>query len=216
MNKRLIVNGLGLAVLMLLALGLGVYSAHRQAEQQITARPIPGMLWPNPKTIHPFTVIDHSNQAFGREQIISKWSFMFFGYTNCPDICPVTLALMSQVYKKLANMNQLDQVQTLFVSVDPERDSSEKLAQYVSYFNPDFIGLGGSQQQIDALTSQLGVPYYRHKTDTDTEHYLVDHSGSLFISDPAGRLVAILSTPHDADEIANRFVAIKKFIEAQS
>lgn len=215
MNKRVIVNSLGLVTLMLIALALGIYSASRQTEQQVAVSPIQGMLWPNPKIIQPFTVMDHSNQEFGKEQILSKWSFMFFGYTNCPDICPITLARMNQVYKQLDTEDMLDQVQTLFVSVDPERDTAEKLAQYVAYFNPEFIGLGGSEQQIQAFTQQLGIPYYINKTD-DSEHYLVDHSGSLFISDPSGRLVAILSAPHNEDEIVNKFIQIKKFIETQS
>ena len=99
-----------------------------------------------------------------------------------------------------------------FISVDPERDTPARLDQYVTYFNPEFIGLGGSVEQVASITGQVGVGYYLNKTD-DTEHYLVDHSASLFLIDPEGRLVAIFSPPHNKRIIADRFNQIRQFID---
>ena len=214
MNKRAVLKLGGLLVLMSVAAALGVYSAKRQAVRPVAVAPVPGMLWPNPKIIEPFTVTDHRRQEFGRQRLLAKWSFLFFGYTHCPDICPITMTVLNQAQQELQRRGLSDQVQVLFVSVDPERDDSEKLANYVNYFNPAFIGLGGSQEQIRGLTGQLGVPYYVNKTG-DSENYLVDHSGSLFLTDPDGRLVAILSMPHTQDGIVDKFIRVRRFIRAQ-
>ena len=101
------------------------------------------------------------------------------------------------------------------VSVDPERDTQEKLAQYVSYFNEDFIGLGGDMAMVDVLTKQIGVPYY-HNKEEGVKNYLVDHSASIFLIDPKGRMVAKISPPHQKAAIIEQFSKIANFINAQS
>jgi len=203
-----------MVALSILAAGAGFYVSLKLSQQQQQQNPgIEGFFWPNPKQITNFNAIDHQSKPFGLNQIKGKWSFIFFGYTHCPDICPVTLSIMADAYNQLASNNTNTQI--IFVTVDPERDTTEKLSRYVSYFNEHFIGLGGNSEMIDSLTKQIGVAYYLNKKGK-TDNYLVDHSASIFIIDPNARMVAKLSAPHESGQIVQRFTKIKDFINAQN
>ena len=207
MTAQSLKMGLVVSGLVVLATVLGVLAAMHQRQE---AEPdIPGLLWPDPKALTPFTAVDHGNNPFTLTDLHGKWSFLFFGFTHCPDICPVTLAAMDKVHKQL---EQTQNVQTVFVSVDPERDTPARLDKYVTSFNPEFIGLGGSVEQIASLTGQIGLPYFLDKAKRQ-ENYLVDHGTSLFLIDPQGRLVAIFSTPHESRSITDRFNRIRHFID---
>ncbi len=200
--------GLMVSGIVVLAAVLGVLATLHQRQEAVPE--VPGLLWPDPKALKPFTAVDHDSKPFTLADLHGKWSFLFFGFTHCPDICPVTLAAMDKVHEQLA---QAQHVQTVFISVDPERDTPARLDKYVTSFNPEFIGLGGSVEQIASLTGQIGLPYFPDKTDRQ-ENYLVDHGSSLFLIDPRGRLVAIFSTPHDNRSITDRFNRIRHFIES--
>jgi protein SCO1 len=193
--------------------GLGIFTA-RQQQAQLTPQ-IQGMMWPAPRVLQAFSSVDQNGKEFGLQNLQGKWSFLFFGYTHCPDICPITLTILDQVYEKLAARRQQSDVQMIFVSVDPERDTSEQLHGYVSYFNEDFYGLGGSLEQIQGLTRQMGIAFF-HQQPSATGDYLVDHSASIFIVDPQGRVVGILSAPHQTDDILSRYLKIKSFIDKQT
>ena len=202
-------------VIALIALGsgLGIFTA-RQQQAQLPPN-IQGMMWPAPRSLQAFSTIDQSGREFGLENLQGKWSFLFFGYTHCPDICPITLTILDQVYEKLTARRQQSDIQMIFVSVDPERDTSEQLYDYVSYFNEDFHGLGGSLEQIQGLTGQMGIAFF-HEQPSATGDYLVSHSASIFLIDPQGQVIAILSAPHQTDDILSRFLAISSFIDKQT
>ena len=170
-----------------------------------------GVFWPNPKQIGPFTMIDQDNNEFGIEQLQGKWSFVFFGYTNCPDVCPITMSVLKQVDEGLGNTDITDDIQVVFVSVDPERDTIDNLKGYIDFFNPGFTGLGGSVDQLESLSSQIGIAYMYGIPDEDG-HYLVSHTSSIFLLDPQARLISILSPPHQSENIINRFIEISRFI----
>jgi protein SCO1 len=201
-------------VLAILAAGTGFYISLKQSQQSMQANPgIEGLFWPNPKQINAFSTIDQNGRPFGLEQLSNTWSFLFFGYIHCPDVCPVTMAVMAEAYKELITENM--DIQNVFVSVDPERDTTEKLSQYVTYFNADFIGLGGNNEMVNSLTRQIGVAYFLNNEE-QTENYLVDHSASIFLIDPKGRMVGKLSQPHQKTKIVEQFTKIKNFIDEQS
>ncbi len=207
-----------MVVLALLAAGTGFYislkqSQNKQQQDFGTAANIEGLFWPNPKQLNDFSTLDQAGNPFGLEQIKGKWSFVFFGYTHCPDVCPITMSVMNEAYNQLSATNP--NLQIIFVSVDPERDTIEKLAQYVSYFNKDFIGLGGDTEKVNSLTKQIGVAYYLNKEEQQ-EDYLVDHSASIFVFDPKARLVGKLNAPHESNKIIKQFNQIKTFINAQN
>ena len=193
--------------------GIGIFSARQQ--QPALAPQIQGMLWPNPKILQDFSTTDQNEQEFKLSDLRGKWSFLFFGYTNCPDICPITLAVFKDVYQKLQEQKRSDDVQMIFVSVDPDRDSSQQLKDYVAYFNNDFIGLGGSLEQISTLTKQMGIAYFHEEASAEGD-YLVGHSASVFLVDPEGRVITIMSAPHTAEEIIEQFSEIRAFISQQT
>ena len=207
MTRQSVKMGLLVSGLVVLAAVIGVLVAMHQQQEAEPA--IPGLLWPEPKTLAPFTTVDHENNPFTLDDLRGKWSLLFFGFTHCPDICPVTLAVMDKAHGQL---DQARDVQFALVTVDPDRDTSERLEQYLTSFNPEFVGLGGSAEQIAGLTGQIGLPYFLDKTQ-DEENYLVDHGASLFMIDPLGRLVGIFSAPHDALDVTDRFNRIREFIE---
>ena len=204
-----------MVLIAVMAGATGFFISVKQAEKERLESQvqIPGLFWPNPRQIGEFETVDHRQASFGLPQLQGKWSFVFFGYTNCPDICPITLSMMANIYPELSE--KVDNVQVLFVSVDPERDSTETLAQYVNYFDPNFIGLGGSESQISSMTRQLGVAYFIDKEE-DNENYLVDHSASLYLISPEASMVGKLSPPLQPDSIKQQFYKIKEFIDAQS
>ncbi len=197
-----------------LAVVLGV-QAYLGLSQKPQARPqIPGLLWPNPKPIGDFSLTDHRGEAFGLKQLKGQWTFLFFGYTNCPDVCPIALTVMNNVARQLSeDPAQQNNVQFAFVTVDPERDTQEQLAGFISYFNEDFIGVGGPDDKLAGLTRQLGIVFIRSKPEADGS-YLVDHTASILLVNPAGELIALFRAPHDPVEMAQRFDRIRELVES--
>ncbi|MBI4844823.1 MAG: SCO family protein [Nitrospirae bacterium] len=156
-----------------------------------------------------FTLLDHNGNEFGRFSIVRKWTFAFFGYTNCPDICPTALVDMNGIYNILTKRSELDNTQFVFVSVDPHRDTAGRMKEYVTYFNKDFIGVTGSEEAIAAISAPLGVAYSRRPAVAGGD-YMIDHSASFLLIDPLGRLRAIFIPPHSPEEIAEDFLRIRK------
>ena len=174
--------------------------------------PPPGVLWPNPRPVGEFMLRDHHGRAFTRERLAGAWTFMFFGYTHCPDICPTTLATLRAVEHGLRGHASAPR-QHVFVSVDPARDTVEHLAAYVSLFGPAFLGVTGGDEELLELTRQVGAVFFRGEPDDDGS-YFVDHTASVVLIDPRGRLVALFGMPHDAAGIVGRFIEIERAVQA--
>jgi protein SCO1/2 len=163
------------------------------------------VLRPEPKPLQAFSLTDQYQQPVSLERLQGKWSLVFFGYTYCPDICPTTLSTLTSVVKKLQNDPQSPaNIQVIFVSVDPQRDTPEVIEGYLKYFNEAFVGITGTQQDIDSLTRQFGAGYMK-EPDTTPGQYLVSHTSSIFLVDPQGRLLASFSPPHDPNTIVDQF-----------
>jgi len=148
----------------------------------------------------PFASTDISGAAFGKSlsglrnhhgepvalaDFRGKAVLLFFGYTACPDVCPTTLSRFAEVMKRLGKDSQ--RVQVLFVTLDPERDSAEKLAAYVPWFDPSFIGLYGDAAATAAVAGDFKVYFARSKASSGMD-YVIDHSAGAYAFDPAGRL----------------------------
>jgi cytochrome oxidase Cu insertion factor (SCO1/SenC/PrrC family) len=217
MNSRLraVLIGIGLA-LGCAALGAGIALALKHAETG--PAPVEGLLWPNPRPVGDFELVDHDGQPFQPDRLKGKWSFLFFGYTHCPDVCPVTLGVLKSVMQKLEEQPQTGKPrQVVFVSVDPARDTPDQLRDYVSYFGPGFVGVTGTEQSLAAFTRQLGIPYMQVPDSASSEGgYLVDHAASVLLVDPEGRLVSVFTAPQTVDETVTRYLAIADFLEKQS
>jgi protein SCO1/2 len=159
-----------------------------------------------PRDIPSFSLVDHTGKNFDNRSLEGRWSFIFFGYTHCPDVCPTTLSVLNSVARKLEHRK--DQVQFVFISVDPARDTPEKLGQFVAYFNGAFIGATGTDAAINALTRQLGVLYARAEANSGKDNYLMDHSASVLLFDPGGRFHAVFTPPLAAGDLADDFIII--------
>lgn len=167
------------------------------------------VLRPEPKPLQAFSLTDQYQQAVNLEHLQGQWSFIFFGYTYCPDICPTTLSTLTRMVRKLQNDPQNpENIQVVFVSVDPQRDTPEVVEGYLKYFNEAFVGITGEQQDIDSLARQFGAGYMK-EPDTTPGQYLVSHTSSIFLVDPQGRLLASFSPPHDPNTIIDQFQQIR-------
>lgn len=130
--------------------------------------------------------------------LLGRWHIVFFGYTQCPDVCPSSLSLLTEALKPLP---EAQRPEVLFISVDPGRDSVTLLSQYVPAFDPRYLGAVGTDESIAALVKHLGVHYERHAPGPGG-HYTVDHTASLFLLDPQARLKAVFSPPHEAAAVS--------------
>jgi len=173
-----------------------------------------GTLLPSAKPVAAFQLTDHRGQPFTLENLKDNWTFAFFGYTHCPDVCPTSMAMLAQVQRKLEQQDGLDKLpQVVFVSVDPERDTAALLSEFVPYFHASFIGARGDEQNTLNLTRQLGILYGKVEGSA-ADDYLIDHSTAIILFDPDGDFRAVFGIPHKADLIANDFLAIKTYYEA--
>ncbi|KJS09365.1 MAG: electron transporter SenC [Gammaproteobacteria bacterium BRH_c0] len=141
------------------------------------------MLLEKPRRFSDFQLVTHSGEAFTKSSLEGKWTLIFFGFSHCPDICPTTLATLNRLVAALKDGEQKD-IQVVMLTVDPERDTPEKLAQYVPYFNKDFIGVTGNQYQILNVATQLSVVYT--KAPLKGDDYTMDHSSNVVIINPKG------------------------------
>lgn len=171
-----------------------------------------GVLRPDFRLLQPFKLTDHNNTLFIEERLQGKWSFVFFGYTSCPDVCPATLYILSSIHGLLVDETGgiPDDMQVVFISVDPERDTPEKLANYITYFNKDFIGATANKAEIDKLTRQFGAGYI-FEEETSAGGYNVAHTSAIFLVDPYGRLVASFSQPHQPATIVSQYKKIRTY-----
>ncbi len=137
-----------------------------------------------------FTLTDHNGKPFTLKSQRGKLVLMFFGYTYCPDICPTELSILSRMLKSLDK--DVDKVTALFITVDPERDTADKLKNYVHYYSPHLIGLTGSREDIDKVAKAYHVQYKIHPHKPEDKYYIVDHSASLFVVNHQGKLDQII------------------------
>jgi len=167
-------------------------------------------LFPDPKPLTAFALTDHKNRVFDLASLKGKWSFLFFGFTHCPDICPTTLAVLARARDNIAkNTVGADGIQFVFISVDPNRDTAGKLGQYVDYFDTTFLGVTGDNAQIGNLAGQLGAAY-QVAIKPGMENYPVYHSAAVFLMDPRARYHAVFTPPHDAETISRRFKVVRE------
>ena len=153
---------------------------------------------------------NHHGKPTSLADFQGKAVVIFFGYTSCPDVCPTTLARFAEVMKQLGS--DAGRVQVLFVTVDPERDTPEKLAAYVPWFNPSFIGLYGDMAATEAAAREFKVFFARSKGSAGMG-YVIDHSAGAYVFDPAGKIRLYVKDDASVDAIVGD---IKKLLQAAS
>ncbi|VAX09785.1 Cytochrome oxidase biogenesis protein Sco1/SenC/PrrC, thiol-disulfide reductase involved in Cu(I) insertion into CoxII Cu(A) center [hydrothermal vent metagenome] len=173
-------------------------------------------LLPKPVIISNLHLLDAQNHAFTLERLQDHWSLIYFGYMNCPDVCPATLSIMQQVWRQLREQKaDMTQFQLVFVSVDPDRDQPQQLQEYAGYFDPSFIGISGDANEIDNFTRQTDIKYGFEDED-ETGNYAVNHSTRILLLDPQARLRAFLSSPFDSKSITHDLLAIQQYYGVHS
>lgn len=155
-----------------------------------------------------FSLVDHTGKAVTQDDFAGRWQLVFFGFTNCPDICPTTLAYMGSVLDILGP--NADRIAPLFVTVDPERDTPKVLASYVTNFHPRLVGLTGSKAQVTAAAEAFKVYHERLADEDAPDHYTMAHAGHIYLMRPDGSFEAVFiegDQPPEAlaEEITMRF-----------
>lgn len=125
---------------------------------------------------------------------------IYFGYTSCPDICPTSLSALGQALKQL-DEHELSQVQGLFISVDPERDGLDKLAEYAKYFHPGMLGITGDLNLLQDITKRYGAFFHKAEIEGSAIGYAVDHSSSIFLVDKQGVLQRMIQRSNSPQKI---------------
>lgn len=190
-------------IIATLAVTAGFWAAQAVLKDRAPRHDLSATRFPVARDIQPFELIDHHSAAFDQAALQQHWSFVFFGYTYCPDVCPTTLSVLNGVAQRLQDVDA--DVRFVMVTVDPERDTPERLAEYVTYFNGDFLGVTGSDAGLTQLTRQLGILYNRVEPEGDAAGYLIDHTAGVFLFDPDGRYHAVFTPPLSADRLAGDF-----------
>jgi protein SCO1 len=150
-----------------------------------------GTWLPTVKRVGDFTLIDTAGRPFTRRDLDGAPTLVFFGFTHCPDVCPTTLLKLAQIRKR----SSVPGLRVLFVSIDPERDTPDKLALYVHAFDPQFEGLTGDPRAIAALAAQFNVAVSR--VDLPGGDYTMDHSAVVFLLNGAGNVAAVFTPPFE-------------------
>lgn len=153
----------------------------------------------------PFILTDQDGNIVTQEDLLGHWSIFFFGYTSCPDICPPTLQNITLALNQLGERG--NKIIPYFISVDPWRDTKEIMAEYVSYFHPNLVGLNGTPQQIEAMTSAYRI-FYSPKNKPTTKDYVVEHSSLLYLLGPDGRFVTHFNHSTSIEELAGKLANI--------
>jgi protein SCO1 len=155
-----------------------------------------GTWLPQPRSVGPVSLVDQNGASFTAARLHGGPSLLYFGFTSCPDVCPMTLAKLAQVERSAV----VPHLRVIFVTVDPARDRPAVLAPYVRAFDSRFIGLTGTPRALGALAARLGVAYER--VNLPGGDYTMDHSAVAFLLDGTGRMVAVFTAPFDAARLA--------------
>ena len=178
--------------------------------KQTSAIKIDGVYLTKPTDIADFQLTDNKGKIFTKTNLTGHWTFLFFGFTNCGMVCPTTMAALNNMHKILEKDLPQDQLpQVVLVSVDPERDTTQRINEYVKAFNPHFIGARGDMAATTALEKQLHIISVKMLADGQGKnHYTINHSAEIMLFNPSAKLQAFLSYPHQAEQMANDYKLI--------
>ncbi len=155
---------------------------------------------PEPRELPAFELRDQHGEAWTGSDLEDQWHVLFFGFTHCPDVCPITLGVLANAVTRMDNAGHKSP-RVVFVTVDPERDDEQRVGEYAGYFHDAFIGVTGEREQTDSFARAAAIGVQRHPAD-DAGDYLIDHTASLVVVDPQGRIAAYFTPPLEPAAIA--------------
>ena len=216
-NQRGVLTRRGLALLLAIAVvsiaAVTAFIIGRPGHDVVVKPPveIEDYLFWQAKDLTDFKLTGADSKTLGLKDLKGKWSFIFFGYINCPDVCPLTMGILGQTFNLIEKVPAaFQEIQGIFVSVDPKRDTPELIKEYASHFNSKFTGVTGDTTQLDAFSRQMSA-LYTIETQKTGDAYQVTHTSTIFLVDPQGRLYGRFPPPHTPQEIAGIFLKIRTF-----
>ena len=202
MSKRNIIF-----ILLVLFSITGIFTYFQSLPSLLEKKPslITGKILVRPMEIDNFELIDQNNEAFNKKSLEGGWTVLFFGYTNCPDVCPTTIYKLAEIKNGIKEDLPSANFNTVLVTLDPDRDSAERLDEYIGYFDETMLGVTGTYENIQSFTSSLSVFYQRINKE---EGYDFNHTASIFVFDKDGSLFATMSPANTVGELESDFFTI--------
>ena len=195
--------------LLIVAITSAVMARRDAQSHTIQPAPINGFELPEPKALHGSSLHTHTGVPFSSKDLGGRWSFVFFGFTHCPDVCPTTLADLHRVRAAIGAARETAPSRVLFVTIDPARDTDARLAGYVQRFGPGVTALNGSAGAIKSFADQFRVKYEIAGNGKATKGaYLVDHTASVSLVGPDAQLYAVFTLPLRPQAVANDVLRI--------
>ena len=164
------------------------------------------MPYPEPRDVGDFALTDAAGGTFGPERLRGRWSFMFFGFASCPDICPITLTVLGDAEQLLIDQG-VEPFQGIMVTVDPERDTEAALGEYVRAFSGNFVGVTGAVPDIYAFARSFHAGFSKVSAESELG-YLMNHSGRIAVVDPFGRHYGNIRSPFEAARLSTLYQAL--------
>ncbi len=190
-----------IAIIAVIAIAVGIYAQQTNKPANTLPELAKAIILPNTKTLNHVKFVDQDGSVFNIDNLKGYWNIVFFGFTNCPDICPTTMRTLQLVKEQLDKENKWGNYRVIMVTVDPERDTQERLKNYVPYFDEEFVGLRADEATTTEFAKQIGILFVKQKSEDG--FYQVDHSASLILINPAGEMAGVITAPHKQDEISN-------------
>lgn len=177
-------------------------------------REIGALIYEQPVALQPFELIDHHGRAFTDASLQGKWSLIFFGFTHCPDICPLTMQELTSFYQSLEGSLLQQDTQVVMISVDPFRDDTPTVAKYMTAFDEDFLGVTGEFSTVSRLASDLfvtpGIMPVPAPDGGVPRNFLIDHSGNILIVDPSGQYRGFMEPNIKRDNMKQAYELIRE------
>ncbi len=196
-DRNIKLTVVGLLLLIGVIVGGFVYQVQKPRVMTNSELKINGaFMFETPRALPEFELVDHRGQAFTAASFEGQWTLVFFGFTYCPDICPTTMAFLARFMGELEGLPEAEDTRVIMVSVDPARDTPERLAEYVPYFDPSFTGVTGEFLDVHRFATALNAPFRKDEPD-EAGNYLVEHGANVALINPRGDYHGFFKAPLD-------------------
>lgn len=203
--------------LIILAIAVGVGLA-LVATRFITPKPAPGpamqtvTLLPQPRTIPAFSLRQSDGTPLIPGELHGHWTLVFLGFTFCPDVCPTTLTDLAQAQRQWEVLPESTRPRVLFISVDPERDTPDRIGEYAHAFHPDTLAATGDIPSLEAFARSLSLVFMKVSPEPGAaaDQYSIDHSAGIAVLDPQGRMAGVIQPPFQPPAIANDLLLLSR------
>ena len=183
------------------------YTKHQEAKKLAIRAQFHGTLLDTPRSVKAFSLTGTDGTPFNQASLRDQWTMVFFGFTRCGFVCPTTMAELGKMYRLLEKKHVSPLPRVVMISIDPARDDLAGLRKYVTAFNPNFYGARGSEQMTKSMTTALGIAYAKVAANPNAPAPGddIEHTGALMLFNPAGKLAAFFTSPHQAKALSDDY-----------